>query len=85
MSDPAVSAAQRAWDETDGFGFDSSRDAMVAAAREALAPIRELIEKWEAPTTPGVIHNGAPESLTNIAQDFIDSLRELVYPSEELT
>lgn len=45
MSDPAVSAAQRAWDETDGFGFDSSRDAMEESARAALAPIRADIER----------------------------------------
>ena len=43
MSDPAIEAAQRA-DEMcdDGAWIDGGRELSVTAAREALAPIREL-------------------------------------------
>lgn len=39
MSDPAVEAAQRAWDKNKVRSFSVQR---VMAAREALAPLREL-------------------------------------------
>ena len=44
-ADPAIVAAQRAWDEGGqghGFPHATEADLMVAAAREALAPLREL-------------------------------------------
>ncbi|UTN91516.1 hypothetical protein SEA_PERIWINKLE_62 [Gordonia phage Periwinkle] len=47
MSDPAEGAAQRAWDSTEGRPVSVQR---VAAAREAMNPVRELHhpirEKW---------------------------------------
>ena len=43
MSDPAVEAAQRAWARVPEFTAETDPfAAMEAAAREALAPIREL-------------------------------------------
>lgn len=42
MSDPAVEAAQRADEDNDGWSWDTTRVAMIEAAREALKPIREL-------------------------------------------
>lgn len=90
--DPAVDAAQRAWAvhydrdsfqmSAEGNGFASR---MTAAAREALAPIRELIEKWTEPTTPGAFSNGNPDADTHTARAFIDELCELVYRKDELT
>ena len=51
MTDPAVEAAQRAT-ANDG-GFVSTHD--IAAAREALKPIRELhVEKWDFDGTGGL-------------------------------
>lgn len=47
--------------------------AALTAAREALAPIRAVIERWAAET------NLPPEALT-----LLDETRPLVYPSEEL-
>lgn len=44
-ADPAIAAAQRAWDEGgQGHGFQHATEAdlMIDAAREALAPLREL-------------------------------------------
>lgn len=82
MSDPAVEAAQRAWDETDGFGFDSSRDAMEESAREALAPIRDEIED---------MREGEAEVGDEFGSDFgagvkyaLNRVAKHVYPSEEL-
>lgn len=40
--DPAVQAAQRADEMCDGTWIDGGRELAVTAAREALAPIREL-------------------------------------------
>lgn len=76
MSDPAVEAAQRAWDEADGF--DSSRDAMEESAREALAPIRSEIEDMREsdfdPEYPTDFSVGMRYALNRIAKH--------VYPSE---
>lgn len=44
MTDPAVEAAQQANADVDGY-WNTTRDAMEAAAREALKPIRELHRK----------------------------------------
>ena len=47
MSDPAVEAAARAFAqvEDDDLAYASERDTSIAAAREALAPIRALHRK----------------------------------------
>jgi hypothetical protein len=52
MSDPAVAAAQRAWEAVHphgsvtlaakAYGDDAAASIVIAAAREALKPIREL-------------------------------------------
>ena len=76
MSDPAVEAAQRAVNGPHGVAAvrDShAADLAITAAREALAPIREVIERWAAET------NLSPEAHT-----LLDEIRPLVYPSEEL-
>ncbi|WP_353107793.1 hypothetical protein [Gordonia sp. (in: high G+C Gram-positive bacteria)] len=56
-TDPAVEAAQRAWDDTDGYGFASSRDAMEESARAALAPIRALHTRHECPCGYRIRHD----------------------------
>lgn len=43
MSDPAVAAAQRAWDALPEQSYATREQVMEAAAREALKPIREQI------------------------------------------
>ena len=57
MSDPAIDAAQRAWNR-EGLGAAPSFSEIArAAAREALAPLRELhthIDVWEYDDTNGV-------------------------------
>ena len=79
MTDPAVEAAQRAFDRLapDWAGVSVSRSARgqayIAVAREALAPIRAVIERWAAET------NLPPAALT-----LLDEIRPLIYPSEEL-
>ena len=40
MSDPAIEAAQRAWDAIPERSYKTRTDVMEAAAREALKPIR---------------------------------------------
>lgn len=72
MSDPAVEAAQRSimasgvWSEThlaDRIALDS--------AREALKPIRELVENWD------VCHEAQEMAL-------LAALKPLIYATEEL-
>ncbi|AEK07795.1 hypothetical protein FDI59_gp044 [Mycobacterium phage Yoshi] len=61
MSDPAVEAAyryrQRRYPEDDG---------LVGAAREALKPIREEIDKWEA---TGVLDYGKLRTLIYASEE----------------
>lgn len=66
MSDPAVEAATRAVGE--GVGFDwVARKLALDAAREALNPIRELIE-------------GMREMFGDDVEIHVDELAELIYP-----
>ncbi|MBN7460840.1 hypothetical protein I3U64_11825 [Mycobacteroides abscessus subsp. abscessus] len=48
MTDPAIAAAQRAWDLLPERSYATREQVMKAAAREALRPIREHIEKIPA-------------------------------------
>lgn len=86
MSDPAVEAAQRAWaaSEQPFIPTMSLEQAAIAAAREALAPIRDEIELIERSAAEA-------ESLSDNAALFYDGIRfalrdikRHVYPSEEL-
>ena len=55
MSDPAIEAAQRAWTDTVARGARSPNEnpwlQSIDAAREALKPIRKIVEDWEATGT----------------------------------
>lgn len=46
-----MSAAERAYAraeaQNDGWPWDTTKDAMITAAEEALRPIRELVAEWE--------------------------------------
>lgn len=81
-TDPAIVASQRA--RLNGHTLRYKNEG-AAAARAALAPIRELVEKWLEPTQPGVIHNGAPDAETYSAAEFIHELKKLIYTAEELS
>lgn len=74
MSDPAIEAAQRAW-ESEGWGSGNLQLAegslATAAAREALKPIREAYKLW-----------GRPESAEAFA--IMAELSELIFATEEL-
>lgn len=76
MSDPAVEAAQRAF----WVPGESHEIAAVAAAREALKPIRDLLDKLALDTYP-------PCDLgtrIDLFQQAISDLSPLVYTTEEL-
>ena len=74
MSDPAIEAAWSAskahptpWTQAD------VEDIAVAAARQALAPLRELYERWE----------GADPDTFDII-DLMKEMRPLIYPTTEI-
>ena len=67
MSDPAIEAAQRAF----WAPGESHEIAAVAAASEALRPIREVYKLW-----------GHPESAEAFA--IMAELSELIFTTEEL-
>lgn len=81
MSDPAIEAARRAWengpDEVAKLRYTQGEDgvwspvAMEAAAREALKPIREWFAWWQGSTEP-------------LAQQAWGELAKLIYSTEEL-
>ncbi|AHN84108.1 hypothetical protein GJ25_gp097 [Mycobacterium phage Hawkeye] len=73
MSDPAVEAAQRALTNI-GYGR-SGHVQRVAAAREALKPIRELHEAWSR-------HE---KDLSADAIQLLDDFAKLIYSTEELS
>lgn len=51
MSDPAVEAAQRAWDAMSPVDKNSRKVVDEASAREALRLVREWYENTDAPWT----------------------------------
>jgi hypothetical protein len=77
MTDPAVEAARKADTREDGepVYWSTTRDAMVAAADEALQPIRELSETWTAALTHDSLI--AEESKTALA--ILDELAPFIY------
>lgn len=86
--DPAVEAAQRAW-ESEGWGGPgrplasgmSEASLAEAAALEALAPIRSRIEILDATQES---FQGDSLDYHDLAQSAIEDIRELIYTSEEL-
>lgn len=85
MTDPAVEAAQRAWDA--GFpGYP--RDAgLIAAAREALAPLRELHRPFDRRTSIYPIPNDPHTVVCNHCLGPIDwpcATARLIYREDEL-
>ncbi|MEC4616314.1 hypothetical protein [Tsukamurella tyrosinosolvens] len=80
-SDPAVAAASRATrdeDDPSGFAFyDNEVDAMIEAAREALAPLREL----HRPNHPAW---GSTTCVTCELNLWPCATAKLIYPEEEL-
>lgn len=76
MSDPAVEAAQRAIGHVSPDEFTNEvGDAALAAAREALKPIREWFETAMA--------EAIAEDLFE-QMDLLDSLAPLIFTTEEL-
>lgn len=73
MSDPAVVAAQRAWDALPEQSYATREQVMEAAAREALKPIRAWMERI-----------AAYEAGADIECPSLSDLTPLVYPTEEL-
>lgn len=81
MSDPAVEAAQRAHDRlTDGMCTASLERHRITAAREALAPIREL---HRVGLTDNPYYDNDKECI-ECREDWPCATARLVYPSEEL-
>lgn len=84
-SDPAVAAAERAWQKRTGatepdryFAIDRRHYAEVAAAREALAPIREVLDSWKAATNCRL-----DLPAYEVVATLLDDLDEYVYPQQE--
>lgn len=86
MTDPALEAAQQAiavhvgkpWPDVDPDEFDASvGDVALAAARAALAPVREWHEEWLR-YLDGLASGG--DHIRAVLRD----LPPLIYPSEEL-
>ncbi|ORA25194.1 hypothetical protein [Mycobacterium aquaticum] len=78
MSDPAVEAAQRAWEEYEAQGGVWKPEALRLAAREALKPIRELHQR---------VDDGHPSGLPTCEHcqgDWPCSTSALIYTTEEL-
>lgn len=92
MSDPAVDAAARAFAqvEDDDLAYASERDksGFITAAREALAPIRDI----HFPRDVYVRHMATGDVVTERACDHCGdgyaewpcATAKLIYPSEEL-
>lgn len=78
MSDPAVEAAQRALPM---FASNTPHQSMIDAAREALAPLRELhrnVDEWGEPVCAYCMgHDGWH-------LDWPCDTARLIYPSEDL-
>lgn len=78
MSDPAVEAAQRAWDALPEQSYATREQVMEAAAREALKPIRSLFDRLslDYATASPEVQQGMDEVL--------NPLRHLIFSTEEL-
>ena len=78
MSDPAVEAAERAWDSAEN---STESQAARAGAREALAPLRELHRK--VPKRNGWDGHWSDVCIACAAL-WPSPTDRLIYPSEEL-
>jgi hypothetical protein len=82
MSDPAIKAASRVFDfmgDAPVFCddcYDPAVDTSIDAVREALKPLRELVEEWER-----YIAYGVSLPMT----DVVARLKPLIYTTEELS
>ncbi|USH45576.1 hypothetical protein SEA_PHABULOSO_81 [Gordonia phage Phabuloso] len=90
--DPAIAAAQRAWDAryvgrlvsvVESAAHDGLGALAIAAAREALAPLREVVEQART-CTPYDTRDIGEAVLYDSFTDFLDELSALLYSSEEL-
>lgn len=89
MTDPAIEAAQRAWD---AVTFGEPFDGFVAAAREALKPIRELHQTITDPIWWHKLHPDDPDEYTHCRcqvaatgyQLWPCATAKLIYTTEEL-
>lgn len=79
MTDPAVEAAQRAY-EPRPFAQPGIIPAMQAAAREALRPIRERHAHWVAELEKSPL----PATAGAIALVVLADLAPLIFTTEEL-
>ncbi|PVB46364.1 hypothetical protein D2E42_24375 [Mycobacteroides abscessus] len=80
MTDPAVEAAQRAWEGWD-WSDDQSISVLVdSAAREALRPIRERHAHWVAELEKSPL----PATAGAIALVVLADLAPLIFTTEEL-
>ena len=73
--DPAIAAAQRAWESLPDIPTDGPFNLAVAAAWEALDPLRDVVSEWERYRAYGV---DLP------LRDVIARLKPLLYSSSEL-
>lgn len=83
MSDPAIEAARREVRRRYENGREVTEfeaQAMIDAAREALAPIREVIDGLEVD-----LANAPHESWPAIVVEALGRLEPLIYTTEELT
>lgn len=82
MSDPSIEAAQRAWPAVACGFFDDEQRVMVAAAREALKPIRELHQKRSEELAPP--YEDVMTAYDEGVKYVLDALAPLIYTTEEL-
>lgn len=79
MTDPAISAAQRAWGDSSTFAplLDADQDNMVSAAREMAKSVQELHR-------PTYVAHRRKKFCVDDGQVWPCETAKRVYPSEEL-
>ncbi|MDJ0010126.1 hypothetical protein [Gordonia alkanivorans] len=84
-ADPAIAAAQRAWAaaEQPFIPTMSLEQAAIAAAREALAPIKARLDQLAEETLP-LVESGNWVDYHEAFSRAINDLSPLVYTTEEL-
>lgn len=75
MTDPAVEAAQKIWERHEP---PYRSDDLVAAAREALRPIRAVYERWER------LYGSSRGDVPEMVQVLLESFAPLIFTTEEL-
>lgn len=78
MTDPAVEAAQRAWEGTSNATYMNRVTLMRAAAREALKPVRELAEAFSE------FYEGRNDTFAEGIKHVLRDIAPFIYPTEEL-